>query len=49
MIVFSDGVEEFVGLDGERVGPFEKGQIANLPREIAYILVADGKAEIVEE
>jgi len=49
LIVFSDKVEEFVGFDGERVGPFEKGQIANLPKEIAHILVADGKAEIVEE
>ena len=49
MIVFNDSVEEFVGLDGERVGPFQKGQIANLPREIAQILIADGKAEIIEE
>ena len=49
LVLFLDKVEEFVGLDGERVGPFQKGQIANLPREIAQILIADGKAEIIEE
>jgi len=49
LISFIEGVEGFVGLDGEKMGPFEKGQLANLPKEIANILVADGKAEIVEE
>ena len=47
LVCFLDNVEEFVGLDGESVGPFEKGQIANLPKEIAKILVNDGKAEVV--
>ena len=49
LICFIEGVEEFVGLDGNNVGPFEKGQIANLPKEITKILIADGKAEIVIE
>jgi len=48
LIVFIDKVEEFVGLDGEKVGPFEKGQVANLPKEIAKILIDDGRAEMVE-
>jgi len=48
LICFKESVEEFVGLDGESVGPFEKGQIANLPREIAKILIADGRAERVD-
>jgi len=47
LICFKEDVEGFVGLDGEDVGPFEKGQIANLPKEIASILVADSKAEVV--
>jgi DNA replication initiation complex subunit (GINS family) len=48
-ILFLYGVEEFVGLDGEKMGPFEKGQIANLPKEIAQILIDDSKAETIEE
>ena len=47
LILFKENVEEFVGLDGERMGPFEKGQIANLPKQIAKILIDDGKAEEV--
>lgn len=46
MIVFKEYVEEFVGLNGEKMGAFEKGQIANIPKEIAKILVDSGKAEI---
>ena len=46
MIVFKDFVEEFVGLEGEKVGPFDKGQIANLPKEIAKILIEGNKALI---
>ncbi len=49
MITFKENVEAFLGLDGEMVGPFEKGQIANLPKQIAKILIDDGKAEKVEE
>lgn len=49
MVVFKKDVEEFVGLDGQTIGAFEKGQIANLPLEIAKILVDAGKAEIMGE
>jgi len=49
LIVFITNVEEFLGLDGEKFGPFEKGQIANLPKEIAKILIDDGKAELCED
>ena len=49
LIVFKKDVEEFVGLSGEKMGPFQKGQMANIPIEIAKILVDDGKAEVVEE
>jgi len=48
LIVFKENVEEFMGLNGEKMGPFEKGQIANLPREIVKILVESGKADKVE-
>src|SRR4030042_5732107 len=46
LIIFKEYVEEFIGLDGEKMGAFEKGQIANIPKEIARILVDSGKAEI---
>jgi len=49
LVVFSKDIEEFVGLGGEGVGPFESGQIANLSKEIAKILVEDKKAEYVLE
>jgi len=48
LIVFKEHVEEFLDLEGETMGPFEKGQIANIPNEIAKILVDDKKAEFVE-
>jgi DNA replication initiation complex subunit (GINS family) len=46
LIVFKDFVEEFVGMDGEKMGPFDKGQIANLPKEISKILIEGNKAEL---
>ena len=49
LVVFKTDVEEFVDLTGEKMGPFEKGQIANIPRKIASILIEDGKAEIIEK
>jgi len=45
MIVFKKDVDEFLGLDGEMMGQFKKGQIANLPHKIAQILIDDDKAE----
>ncbi|MCK5149646.1 DNA replication complex GINS family protein [Candidatus Pacearchaeota archaeon] len=47
LIVFVEDVEEFVDLDGKKMS-FEKGQIANIPKEIAKILIDGGKAELVE-
>lgn len=49
LVVFREGVEEFMDMEGEKMGPFEKGQIVNLPKEIANILIEGGKAEIVAE
>jgi len=49
LICFLQDVEEFVGLEGEKTGPYQKGEIANIPKEIAQILIDDGKAEIVEK
>ena len=48
LVVFKANVDEFLGLDGKKIGPFMKEQIVSLPREIANILAEDGKAEIME-
>jgi len=49
LIIFKEDVGEFLGIEGEKLGPFKKKQIANLPKEIAKILIEDGKAELIEE
>ena len=49
LVIFKEAVEEFVGLNGEKMGGFEKGQVANIPHEIAKILIEDGKAEVAEQ
>jgi len=42
-----DRVEEFVGLNGDAVGPFEKDAVAELDSQVAEILIESGKAEEV--
>ena len=49
LIVFTENVEEFMDLDGKKMGGFEKGQVANIPKEIAKILIDDNKADIIEK
>ncbi len=49
MVLFKKDVDEFIGPDGEMMGQFKKGQIANIPYQIAKILIEDGKAEKVED
>jgi len=49
LIIFSQNVEELMDLDGKMIGPFEKGQVANVSKDIAKILVDGGKAEVVVE
>jgi DNA replication initiation complex subunit (GINS family) len=49
LVSFLEDVDSFVGLEGEKMGPFEKDQIANIPGEIAKILVDDKKAEVINE
>ena len=49
MVIFKEDVEGFVGLDAENMGPFEKGQIVNIPKKIAEILAEGGKVEKVYE
>jgi DNA replication initiation complex subunit (GINS family) len=48
LIIFKENVDELMGMDGNPIGPFEKGQIANIQKEIAQILIDDKKAELSE-
>ncbi len=47
LVTFLEPVSSFVGLSGESLGPFEKGQIANLPKDVAKILIESGKCELI--
>jgi len=49
LVLFKENVEEFVDIEGEKMGPFEKGQVANIPKEIAKILIESEKAEVIAE
>jgi len=48
LVLFNENVKEFVDMNGEKMGPYEKGQMANIPKEIAKILIDDEKVEVVE-
>jgi len=49
LVTFLQDTEQFLGLNGEKLGPFKKGEISNLPAEIANILLIDNKIELVNE
>ena len=49
LIVFKENVDGLLDLNGDSLGPFETGQMANISSEIAKILVDDNKAEFVTE
>lgn len=49
MICLKEDINELAGFNGEKIGPFEKGQIVNIPKDIAKILIEDNKAEIIEK
>ncbi len=49
LVVFLEDVEEFLGADEEKMGPYKKGDIVNLPKEISKILFDGKKIEILEK
>jgi len=49
MIIFNENVGEFVDMSGNAIGPFSKGELANLDVGVCKILVGDGKARFVDE
>ena len=49
LVRFLEDVSEFLGSDGSEVGPFKKGEIANLESEIVSILESSGKVENIDD
>lgn len=49
LVIFKQSTEEFLDLEGNKLGPFSEGDIVNLPQEIANILIVDNKADPVDE
>lgn len=48
LVRFIKDVESFLDSEGNVLGPFKKGEIANLPIEISNILVGSDKAVAIE-
>jgi DNA replication initiation complex subunit (GINS family) len=49
LVRFLEDVPEFIGFEGNSIGPFQKGIIANIEQEIVEILEQDNRVEIIEE
>lgn len=49
LIKFKIDIKSFLDTNGNVLGPFKEGEIANLPVEIAQILIQDSKAEAINE
>ena len=49
LVRFTSHVPKFVGPELEEYGPFEEEDIANLPVEVAEVIVSRGKAEEIRE
>lgn len=49
LVVFKEDVDEFMGLSGDKFGPYKKGDIANIPKEVVQILNESGKIERVDK
>jgi len=47
-IEFKDDVEEFVGIDLNKYGPFKKGDVADVPKENAKLLIKMKKAKAMK-
>jgi DNA replication initiation complex subunit (GINS family) len=49
IVVFKQDTAEFLGVGGEKLGPYSKGDVASLPVDIAKILVESENIEFVDE
>ncbi len=49
LVRFLEDVPEFLGFDGSEIGPFKKGEVANLESEVIDILEKDKRIESIDE
>ena len=49
LICFTEEITEFTDMNGKTLGPFRKGEIANIPIDIAEIFIDDKKAELIND
>jgi len=49
LVRFLEEVPEFLDFEGNAVGPFEKGEVANLETEIIDILQKDKRIELIDD
>lgn len=49
LVIFKENIDELVGLDGKKLGPYKQGNVVNIPKEIAKILFEAGKVEIMDK
>jgi DNA replication initiation complex subunit (GINS family) len=47
LVRFLEDVPAFLNIDGEEIGPFNKGEVANLDNEIVDILSSDKRVELI--
>jgi len=48
MVIFNESIEQFIDINGDIIGPFKKGDLANLDSKVCEILVSGGKANFVD-
>lgn len=49
LVRFKQDTSEFLDMNENKLGPFKTGDIANIPKEIANILLNSGNAEVLDE
>ena len=49
LVRFLEDIPEFLDFDGNEIGPFDKGELANLEGEIVEIFQKDKRVEVLEE
>lgn len=49
LVRFLDEVPAFLDFEGNEIGPFEKGEVANLSKEVADVLKQDNKVDVIED
>ncbi|MDO8517148.1 MAG: hypothetical protein Q7S33_03400 [Nanoarchaeota archaeon] len=49
LVRFLEDVSEFLDLNSETIGPFTKGEIVNMDKEIVDILAKDKRVEVLDE